>query len=106
KTLDAVADDAFGVTGLDFAFRSHCELLYRPIRGEGVSDVSERIFVLMQPAIPRHVDAPMGDVLAVVISWRGAQTLDRACPRPPVAISRAMRDTKAHGAVIRSDTAR
>jgi hypothetical protein len=55
-------------------------------------DVAEGILVLIEPAVAGHVDAPVDDVLAIVVARRQAQDLDRARGGRAVAIGRQVRD--------------
>src|SRR5271166_2273579 len=75
EPLDGTAQDTLGIACLDFTLHQYCELSKRAFRREGMSNVAEGIFVLMQPAVGRDVDAPAHDVLAVVVAWREPQHL-------------------------------
>jgi hypothetical protein len=61
-----------------------------------MGDVAERILVLIELAVFRHVDAPALDILAVVIARRQPQRLDHGIGRLRVAIDGFMGDLKAH----------
>ena len=59
KPLDRAAHHAVGVLGVDLAFDQHAQFGQRPLGGEHVGDVAERILVLVELAVFRHVDAPL-----------------------------------------------
>src|SRR5271165_3034745 len=61
-----------------------------------MSNVAEGIFVLMQPAVGRDVDAPAHDVLAVVVAWREPQHLADARRWCLILVVRQMGDAEAH----------
>ena len=99
KALDRAAHDAGGVLHVDFALDLHGELGERAFGGEGVRDVAERILVHVEAAVLRHVDAPVHDVLAVVIARREAQRLDHAAGRRVVLVAGLVRNADTHGAL-------
>ena len=96
KPLDRAAHDALGIAGLDLALDVDRQFVERAVGGEGVGDVAERVFMLIEPAIGRNVDAPACDVLAIMVARREAQNLDHAAGRRVVAIGGRMRNADMH----------
>jgi hypothetical protein len=97
KPLDRAAHDPGGVLHVDFALDMHAERVERAFGGERMGDVAERVLVHVEAAVLRDVDAPMHDVLAVVIARRQAQRLDHAVDRRVVVVAGLVRDANAHG---------
>jgi hypothetical protein len=62
-----------------------------------VGDVAEGVLVLLELAVLRHVDAPVLDILSVVIARREPQRLDHAARGLLVAIDGLVRNPDAHG---------
>ena len=100
KPLDRAGHHAVGVAGLDLAFDRDDELAERAVGGEGVADVAEGVLMLIEPAIGRHVDVPVDDVLAVMIARRQPQHLDHAGGRRVVAIGGSVDDADTHEMAI------
>ena len=65
--------------------------------GQYMGDVAEGVLMHIEPRIGRHVDLPVGDVLAVVAARRHAQDLDHPGGRRLVAIGSGMGNSQAHG---------
>jgi hypothetical protein len=97
KPLDRAAHDPGGVLDVDLALDMHAERVERTFRGERMGDVAERVLVHVEAAVLRDVDAPMNDVLAVVVARREAQGLDHAVDRRVVVVAGLVRDADAHG---------
>src|SRR6185503_10543590 len=68
----------------------------RTLGREGVGNIAERVLVGIEAAILRHVDAPMHDILAVMIARGEAQGLDHAADRRVVVVAGLVRDANAH----------
>src|SRR5262249_54031680 len=97
EALDAAANDALRVAGLDLALDRHGELAKWTFGSEHMGDVAESVLVLIEPAIRGNVDAPARHVLAVVVAWGQPQHLDHARGRRLVAVGDQMRDADTHG---------
>ena len=78
---------------------STLKFVERPVGGEHVGDVAERVLLLVEPRVRRHVDAPAHHVLAVVVARRQPQHLDHAGGRRIVAIVGAVGDADAHSGI-------
>ncbi len=74
------------------------EVVDRAIGGEGVGDVAVGILLLVEPAVGRHVDAPIDDVLAVMVARRQAQRLDHAGRRRVIVVTGLVAHPDAHAA--------
>src|SRR4029077_19747326 len=59
-------------------------------------EIAERILVAVEPALLRQVDAPIGDVLAVMVARGQAQHLNDAGRRALVAVDRVVGDPDTH----------
>src|SRR5580698_4832224 len=68
----------------------------RPIRGEYVADVAKRIFMGGEPHVGGYVDAPVNDVLALVITGCQPQYLNDAAGGRVIAVDRFVSDAQAH----------
>src|SRR5215470_196482 len=97
KALDCAVHHAGGVLRFDFALGKQPQLRDRAAGGKRMDDIAERVFMRLQPAVGRHVDAPIHYVLAIVVARRQAQRLDHAGGRCVVAIDGLVRDADAHG---------
>ncbi len=98
KALDRTADEALGVLGLDLALHQHRELGERAGRRERVSEIAERVLVAVEPALLRQVDAPVGDILAIMVARGQAEHLNDARRRALVAVSSLVGDPNTHAA--------
>ena len=96
ETLDGAAHDAVGVLGLDLAVDLDAQFAERPVGGEHVGDIAERVLMGGKPGVGGDVDAPAHHVLALVVSRRQPQHLDHAGGRRIVAIDGAVGDAQAH----------
>ena len=96
EALDRTLHHAVGVLRLDLALHRQAQFGERPIHGEDVADVAERVLVLGKLAVLRHVDAPADDILAVVIARRQPQRLNHRAGRLGVPIACRMRDADSH----------
>ena len=56
-----------------------------------------KIFVLIEPAIRRDIDAPVRNILPLMVARREPQHLDHAAGGGVVAIGGLVRDADAHG---------
>jgi len=106
KPLDGAAHHAIGVLRLHLAVNLNAQLAERPVGGEHVRDIAERVLVRGKPRVGRHVDAPAHDVLAFVIARGDAQHLNRARGRRVIAADHAVGDAKAHDGRQRTDDRR
>ena len=67
KSLESAAHDTGEILSFNLSGDADAELRERSVHRECVRQVPERIFVGLEAAILRDVDAPTNDVLAVVI---------------------------------------
>jgi hypothetical protein len=74
------------VVGINFSLDMDAELRNRPVDGEGMREVAERIFLRVDAAIGGNIDPPRADILPVMIARRHAQRLDHAGRRIGVAV--------------------
>src|SRR5207248_1705641 len=85
---------------VDLAFDLDAKLGERSLGGERVGDVAESVLVNVEAAILGHVDAPVNDVMAVMIARREAQRLDHAAGRRVVTVAGLMRNPDTHVRMI------
>ena len=88
---------AIGLLRFDLAVDRDCQFVERPVGGEGMSEVAERILVLMQDAVLRQIDAPVHHVLAVMVARGKPQRLRHRRGRRVVAIGGVVGNTNPHG---------
>src|SRR5262249_14741030 len=96
EALDRAADDAVRVLGLDLALDQHRELGERSGRRERVGEIAERVLLAVERALLREGDAPVRDVLALMIARGQAQHLNHAGRRALVTVDRLVEDPDAH----------
>jgi hypothetical protein len=70
KSLHGAEHHSIGVARLNLAFDQDLELIEWAIGRERMRDIAEGILVLIEPAAAGHVDAPVDDMLAVVVARR------------------------------------
>jgi hypothetical protein len=102
KALHGAAHDAFGVLGLHLSVHRDAQFAERPVGGEGMGDIAERVVLLIEPAILGHVDAPAHHVLSLVVARREPQQLDHAGGGSLVPVDGLVRDADAHCRIISS----
>src|SRR5262249_29658631 len=78
------------------------QLVERAIGGEGGGGIAEGVLVLIEPAVRRHVDAPVHDEFAVVVARGEPPHLDHAAGRAAVSIGRPVRGAEQHGTAASS----
>lgn len=96
KTLDSTAYEAIGVLRVDFAFHGDGQILERTFRRERMDNVAERVFVLMQQAILRQVDAPHDHMLPIMVARRQTQHLRHALRRLVIRVGGRVRYPDSH----------
>ena len=83
NALHGAAHDAGLVEGFNLAFDERRQRLQRTFHEEAMLDVSEGVLARNEAAIVIDVDAPLANVLAVVIARRDQQALQRRFGREP-----------------------
>jgi hypothetical protein len=96
KPLDRADHHAVGILRIHLALDRDSQFRQRTLGAEPVGDIAEGVLVLVELAILRHVDAPVLDILAVVIARREPQRLDHAARRLLIAIDSLVRNPDAH----------
>src|ERR1044072_3351567 len=79
-----------------WADRPRAGLVDRALGGKRVRDIAERVFMHIQAAVFCHLDAPVDDVLAIVVAGGEAKRLDDAADRRVVAIAGLVGNADAH----------
>ncbi len=96
KALDGAAHDAFGVAHFHLSFGGYSKVVQRPFSCKGMSDVAERVLLLVEPAVGRKLDSPARDMLAIMIAWREPQHLNHARRGHLITIAGTVGDAEAH----------
>jgi hypothetical protein len=96
KAFDGTPDHPVGVLRVDFTVDLNSQLRERSLSREGMSDVAECIFMLVQQTIFGNIGAPSHNVLTVVITRRQAQYLRHSCRRRLVGINGRVGDSNSH----------
>ncbi len=88
-----------GVLGVDFAIDLDAQFVERALGRERMSDIAERVLMLMQKAIFGQIDPPGQDMLSLMIARRKAQQLRHAGWRRVISVGGRVGNVNSHDAV-------